>query len=80
MTIIFSYDIQYPSLLRRLKESFKGSADLSSGDEDSPCLPVEICDIKHPPPVLPPLPSGLTTNQVCGLDIHHLHKVIYRIC
>ncbi|XP_064610358.1 rho guanine nucleotide exchange factor 10-like protein [Liolophura sinensis] len=55
---------QYPSLLRRLKESFKGSADLSSGEEDSPCLPVEICDIKHPPPVLPPLPSGLTTNQV----------------
>ena len=35
------------------------------GQDDAGYMDVSVCELKHPPPELGPMPEGLSSQQVC---------------
>lgn len=41
------------------------SRPAGEGKEDDGYMHVSVCELKHPPPQLCPMPEGLSSQQVC---------------
>lgn len=52
---------------------------LGEGKDDAGYMDVSVCELKHPPPQLCPMPVGLSSQQVCVriMSVYALAKYTY---